>query len=66
MKRIKMLALAMGLSVMALSANRSAADPPCRVQCQQNYDQCQAICSQNPCFVSCDTTLQSCLSSCPN
>ena len=65
MKRMTLLAFAMGLSLMATQVKTSAADPPCQVQCQQNYNQCQTICSQNPCFVSCDTTLQSCLSSCP-
>ena len=40
--------------------------PPCEVQCEQNYNQCQTICSQNPCIISCDTQYQNCLSSCPN
>ena len=66
MKRITTLAFAMGLSLMAAQVKTSAADPPCQVQCQQNYDQCQTICSQNPCIISCDTALQSCLSSCPS
>jgi hypothetical protein len=64
MKKIKLLAFAMGLSLMALYADRGAAAPPCEQQCQMNYQQCQQICSENPCFVSCDTNLQNCLSSC--
>ena len=64
MKSIKLLALAMGLSLMALTAGRGAAEPTCQEQCQINYGHCQEVCSQNPCIISCDTALQSCLSSC--
>ena len=66
MRKIKLLTFAMGLSLMALGASRGTADPSCQTQCQQNYAQCQQICNQNPCFVSCDTTLQSCLNNCPS
>jgi hypothetical protein len=65
MRKLTMLALAMGLSLMAFNADRSAAAPSCEQQCQQDYVQCQQICSKNPCVVSCDTPLQSCLSNCP-
>ncbi|HEY3569795.1 MAG TPA: hypothetical protein VGP73_17815 [Thermoanaerobaculia bacterium] len=56
----------MGLSLMALSASRGSADPSCQTQCQTDYAQCQQICNQNPCFVSCDTNLQNCLAACPS
>jgi hypothetical protein len=64
MRNLKLLTLGLGLSFLALTSGRSAADPSCEVQCQQQYQQCQQICSKNPCFVSCDTPLQSCLSAC--
>ncbi len=66
MRKIKLLTLAMGLSLMALSASRGSADPSCQTQCQTDYAQCQQICNQNPCFVSCDTNLQNCLAACPS
>ena len=59
MRKVKLLAFAMGLSLTALTASRGAADPTCQQQCQE-------ICSQNPCFVSCDTNLQNCLANCPS
>jgi hypothetical protein len=62
--RIKLLGFAMGLSLMALHADRGAAASNCQGQCQANYNQCQMVCSQNPCLVSCDTQLQDCLSGC--
>ena len=65
MRKIKLLTFAMGLSLVALTADRGMAEPSCEKQCQMNYVQCQQVCSKNPCFVSCDTTLQSCLSNCP-
>jgi hypothetical protein len=64
MKKIKLLAFAMGLSLMALHADRGTAAPTCQKQCEDNYKQCQQTCSENPCIVSCDTALDSCLSSC--
>jgi hypothetical protein len=65
MKRITMLALALGISILGLQTRTSAADPSCATQCNNNYKQCQKVCSVNPCIVSCDTSLQSCMSSCP-
>lgn len=65
MRKVKLLAFAMGLSLTALTASRGAADPSCQQQCQMDYTQCQQICSKNPCFVSCDTNLQNCLNNCP-
>jgi hypothetical protein len=64
--RTKLLGLAMGLSLLALHTGRATAASACQAQCQANYDQCQMVCSQNPCFVSCDTELQACLSGCSN
>jgi hypothetical protein len=64
MRNLKLLVFGLGLSFLALQADRSAAAPSCEQQCQMDYQQCQQICSQNPCFVSCDTNLQNCLSSC--
>jgi len=65
MRKVKLLAFAMGLSLMALNAESGKADPSCQQQCQMSYVQCQQICSKNPCFVSCDTNLQNCLANCP-
>lgn len=64
MRKIKLLAFAMGLSLMALHAGRGVAASACEKQCNDNYDHCQQVCSENPCFISCDTQLQACLSSC--
>jgi hypothetical protein len=64
MNKIKLLAFAMGLSLMALNAGRGAAEPTCQEQCQINYEHCQQVCNQNPCIISCDSQLQYCLSSC--
>ena len=66
MRNVKLLAFAMGLSLMALTASRGTADPTCQQQCQMNYAQCQQTCSKNLCFVSCDTILQNCLANCPS
>jgi hypothetical protein len=64
MKKIKMLTLAMGLSLLALQADRGVADTTCEAQCRANNVQCQITCSQNPCLISCDQQLQYCLDSC--
>jgi len=64
MRKIKLLTLAMGLSILALQADRSAADPTCEQQCQINNKDCQKICSENPCLISCDQQLQYCLDGC--
>lgn len=66
MRNLKLLVFGLGLSFLALNADRGAAAPTCEQQCQMDYVQCQQICSKNPCFVSCDTPLQSCLSNCPS
>lgn len=64
MRKVKMLALAIGLSLMALHASRGAAASACEEQCNVNYQRCQQVCSVNDCIISCDTQLQACLSSC--
>lgn len=66
MRKVKLLAFAMGLSLMALTASRGTAGPTCQQQCQMNNAQCQQVCNKNPCFVSCDTNLQNCLAACPS
>jgi len=63
MRKIKMLALAMGLAFTALQASNGAA-ATCEENCRAEYEQCQVICSKNPCLVSCDFGLRICLSNC--
>lgn len=36
----------------------------CEAKCQREYRQCVPFCSKNPCFVSCETVLEICLSNC--
>ena len=36
----------------------------CEAQCYQGYTQCVRTCSKNPCFASCETVLEICLSNC--
>jgi hypothetical protein len=36
----------------------------CEQACYQDYQQCVPYCSKNPCFVSCETVLEICLSNC--
>lgn len=36
----------------------------CEQQCMRDYQRCVPFCSKNPCFVSCETVLQICLSNC--
>jgi len=63
MRKIKMLALAMGLAFTALQASSSAAIT-CEENCRVEYRRCQVICSKNPCLVSCEFGLQNCLNNC--
>lgn len=37
---------------------------PCAGQCQQAYHDCQKVCSDNPCLVSCDVVYGACLDTC--
>jgi hypothetical protein len=66
MRKIKMLALAMGLAFTALQAGSSSANeiPTCQLRCRAEYEQCQVICSKTPCLVSCDFGLRICLNNC--
>ena len=63
--KIRMAALALGLGITAMmQAGNSAADPVCEQQCWTDYQQCQAFCSKNPCFVSCEFGYENCLANC--
>ena len=65
MRKIKFLALAMGLAVTAMmQAKNGAAATTCEEQCRQDYQRCQVICSKNPCLVSCEYNLNICLNRC--
>ena len=64
MKNLKLLALALGLSFLALHADRGSATTTCEQQCHINDAQCRVICSKNPCFISCDDQLRFCLQGC--
>jgi hypothetical protein len=63
-RKIKMLSLALGLSVLALHANRSGATTTCEQQCYAGQQQCQITCSKHPCLISCADQLQFCLNGC--
>jgi hypothetical protein len=65
MRKIKMMGLAMGLAVAAMmQANNSSAGLTCEQQCRADYEQCQIICSKNPCFVPCEYNYNICLNNC--
>jgi hypothetical protein len=64
MRKIKMLTLASALVVGALVSGTTSAETTCEAQCRADYGRCQVICSKNPCFVSCETVLNACLSNC--
>jgi hypothetical protein len=64
MKNARRTAFALGLTLMALQANRGGAATTCEKQCDDNYKQCQQVCSQSNCIISCDSQLQYCLSGC--
>jgi hypothetical protein len=36
----------------------------CETQCYQDYQRCVPYCSKHPCFASCETVLEICLSNC--
>ena len=63
MRKMKLMALAMGLSFLALHAGDSAA-ATCEEDCQAGYRRCLVICSKNPCLISCEDQLQYCLAGC--
>jgi hypothetical protein len=64
MRKIKMMALAFGLTGLALTAGNSAAAPTCEAQCLSNNGRCQQICRENPCLISCEDQLRFCLAGC--
>jgi hypothetical protein len=64
MKNLKLLALGLGLSFLALHADRGGAATTCEQQCYANDRQCRIICSKNPCLISCDDQLRFCLQGC--
>jgi len=48
---------------LSLTSGPAVADS-CTAQCYRDYRKCVPICSKNPCFVSCETVLEICLSNC--
>jgi hypothetical protein len=64
MRKIKWMALGLGLVFTALHSNGAAAESRCEIECRRQYAQCLIICSKNPCLVSCETVLQICLNNC--
>lgn len=63
--KIRMIALALGLSATAMmQAGTSSAATSCEKQCQLDYEQCLVVCSENPCFVSCDVVYNACIENC--
>jgi hypothetical protein len=63
MRKVKLMALAMGLSFLALHASDSAATT-CEQDCRAGYQRCLVICSKNPCLISCEDQLRFCLAGC--
>lgn len=64
MRKVKLMALALGLCFLALQAGDSAAETPCERECRAGYQQCLIICSKNPCLISCEDQLSYCLAGC--
>jgi hypothetical protein len=64
MKNLKFLALGLGLSFLALHADRGTAATTCEKDCWDGYRQCQVVCSKNPCLISCEDQVQYCLNGC--
>ena len=62
--KLKMLALALGLSALALTAPPTAAAATCEAQCHRNNGLCVRICRENPCLSSCEDQLAFCLQGC--
>ena len=63
MRKVMMLAAAMGLSFLAFQSNGAVA-VTCEEQCRIDYRQCRIICDKNPCLVSCEYLLERCLNNC--
>ena len=64
MRKIKMLALAMGLAFTAMQADQSTASTTCEQKCYDEYRECQIFCSKTPCFAPCEVPLRICLNNC--
>ena len=63
-KKMTFLALALGMATSALMVGTSSAASQCELDCRTQYNQCQVICSKNPCLVSCEFNLNRCLNNC--
>ena len=55
-------AVVFGAGLLAVVTPADAAS--CENQCQRDYRRCVPFCAKNPCFVSCETVLEICLSNC--
>ncbi len=65
MRKIKMLALAMGLAVTAMmQPSTGAADLTCEERCRREFEACQIFCSKNPCLVPCEHGYNVCIREC--
>jgi hypothetical protein len=65
MRKLKMMALAMGLAVTAMmQASTGAADLTCEEKCREEYEACQIFCSKNPCLVPCEFGYNICIRNC--
>lgn len=64
MAKIKMLGLALGLAFVAAQSNTSAVALTCQEKCRIQYEECQVICSKNPCLISCELQARLCLQGC--
>lgn len=63
MRKVMLLATAMGLSFLAFQSNNAVA-VTCEEQCKIDDIACHEICDYNPCFVACETLLDRCLKNC--
>lgn len=63
--RLLLVGLALTLSSVAY-ADRPPFTPHgrCEAQCLVEFRWCQRICSENPCFVACETVLEICRTAC--
>lgn len=64
MRKIKLMALALGLAFSAMYTADGSATTQCEIDCRRQYEQCKVICSKNPCLVSCEFNLNICLNNC--
>jgi len=61
---VAVLLVSFAVGLMTALTPETPAAASCEQQCYQAYRQCVPFCSKNPCFVSCETVLQICLSNC--